>query len=99
MSDVNEAALQKALAKVQELTNAPQGYVLTKVCDVGEESQVRDLIEFTDNAWGSGVDIAFFNAGIMHPDDDNALTTEEKVWDLTHKISKAIPRAGSRDRD
>jgi len=29
----------------------------------------------------------FNNAGIMHPDDDNALTTEEKIWDLTMNIN------------
>jgi len=23
------------------------------------------------------------NAGIMHPADDNALNTEERIWDLT----------------
>jgi hypothetical protein len=33
--------------------------------------------------------VAFFtaafsnNAGIMHPQDDNALNTEERIWDLT----------------
>ena len=26
-------------------------------------------------------------AGIMHPADDNALNTEEKIWDLTMQIS------------
>ncbi|KAI7863908.1 D123-domain-containing protein [Spinellus fusiger] len=29
----------------------------------------------------------FNNAGIMHPQDDNALTTEERVWDLTMDIN------------
>lgn len=97
MSDVNEAALKKALAIVKEKSQASEGAVLTKVCDVGSESQVKDLIDFADNAWGEGVDIAFFNAGIMHPADDNALTTEEKIWDLTHKISECnsiVKKAG-----
>lgn len=29
----------------------------------------------------------FNNAGIMHPADDNALNTEEKIWDLTMQIN------------
>ena len=29
----------------------------------------------------------FNNAGIMHPADDNALNTEEKIWDLTQAIN------------
>ncbi|RUS25959.1 hypothetical protein BC938DRAFT_471412 [Jimgerdemannia flammicorona] len=29
----------------------------------------------------------FNNAGIMHPDDDNAITTEERIWDLTMNIN------------
>ena len=29
----------------------------------------------------------FNNAGIMHPKDDNALNTEEKIWDLTMQIN------------
>ncbi|KAI9303859.1 D123-domain-containing protein [Cunninghamella echinulata] len=29
----------------------------------------------------------FNNAGIMHPKDDNALNTEEKIWDLTMDIN------------
>ncbi|TFY69486.1 hypothetical protein EVJ58_g400 [Rhodofomes roseus] len=29
----------------------------------------------------------FNNAGIMHPEDDNALNTEERIWDLTMNIN------------
>uniref|UniRef100_A0A8H7Y0L3 Short-chain dehydrogenase n=1 Tax=Psilocybe cubensis TaxID=181762 RepID=A0A8H7Y0L3_PSICU len=29
----------------------------------------------------------FNNAGIMHPEDDNALNTEERIWDLTMQIN------------
>ena len=31
--------------------------------------------------------LQFNNAGIMHPADDNALNTEEKIWDLTMQIN------------
>jgi len=29
-------------------------------------------------------------AGIMHPADDDAFSTEEKIWDLTHTIARLI---------
>lgn len=28
--------------------------------------------------------------GIMHPQDDNALNTEERIWDLTHTINVKV---------
>ena len=28
-----------------------------------------------------------YTIGIMHPEDDNALNTEEKIWDLTMTIN------------
>jgi NAD(P)-dependent dehydrogenase (short-subunit alcohol dehydrogenase family) len=33
------------------------------------------------------LDVLFNNAGIMHSSDDNAMTTEEDVWDLTMAIN------------
>ena len=32
-------------------------------------------------------DTQFNNAGIMHPADDNALNTEERIWDLTMNVN------------
>lgn len=88
MSDINATSLERALSRVEEISGAPKDSIVSKVCDVSNESQVKDLIDFADDTWKEGIDVAFFNAGIMHSDDDNALTTEEAVWDLTHKISK-----------
>ena len=33
------------------------------------------------------VDILFNNAGIAHPEDDDALSTEEDTWDLTMEVN------------
>jgi NAD(P)-dependent dehydrogenase (short-subunit alcohol dehydrogenase family) len=87
MSDINEMTLNKAVARVQELCPQASGHVVGKSCDVSKEAQVADLIQFADEKWTEGVDIVFNNAGIMHPQDDNAITTEEKIWDLTHNIN------------
>lgn len=58
-----------------------------KVCDVSSEAAVEELVAFADSTWPEGVDVMFNNAGIMHPADDNAITTEEKIWDLTMNIN------------
>jgi NAD(P)-dependent dehydrogenase (short-subunit alcohol dehydrogenase family) len=56
------------------------------LCDVSKEDSVRGLVSAAVDRFGK-LNIMFNNAGIMHPDDDNALTTPEKVWDLTMNIN------------
>ena len=46
----------------------------------------KDMIEFAETTYGK-LDILFNNAGIMHGEDDNAITTEEAIWDLTMNIN------------
>ena len=87
LSDINQAALTTAIDRVKELAPDAAANILGKVCDVSKESQVAELVEAADKQWPEGIDIIFNNAGIMHPADDDALTTDEKVWDLTHNIS------------
>jgi NAD(P)-dependent dehydrogenase (short-subunit alcohol dehydrogenase family) len=43
-------------------------------------------VAFTEEKFGK-LNILFNNAGIMHSDDDNAVTTEEAIWDLTMNIN------------
>lgn len=86
LSDINEEALKTALGHVKELSNASESAKIEYfVCDVSKEDQVKKLVEHVE-AWG-GVDVMFNNAGIMHPQDDGALNTEEKIWDLTQAIN------------
>jgi len=54
--------------------------------DVGVEKEIKDAIDLAVKEFGR-LDIMFNNAGIMHPADDNALNTEEKIWDLTMQIN------------
>lgn len=89
MLDISEQALEKALKKVKEI--CPEGFegdnqfVRTKKCDVSKESDVQAAIESLDDV--GGIDIIFNNAGIMHADDDDAISTSEKIWDLTQAIN------------
>jgi NAD(P)-dependent dehydrogenase (short-subunit alcohol dehydrogenase family) len=44
------------------------------------------MVKVAEQTFGK-LNVLFNNAGIMHGDDDNAMTTEEKVWDLTMNIN------------
>ncbi|KAJ3096937.1 hypothetical protein HDU97_005412 [Phlyctochytrium planicorne] len=59
--------------------------VFVKV-NVAVEDEVKHAVEVAEKTFGK-LNVIFNNAGIMHPDDDNAVTTEEKVWDLTMNIN------------
>lgn len=84
LSDISAPALEKALAKVNELVPDAQR-VETLVCDVSKESDVAAMVAHVDS-WG-GLDVIFNNAGIMHADDADAIDTPEKIWDLTQAIN------------
>lgn len=84
MADLNPEALAKAKAKVLDIVpNAKKLEVFQ--CDVSKEDQVQAMIESLDS-WG-GLDVIFNNAGIMHANDDDAVNTPEKIWDLTMNIN------------
>ena len=88
MLDISEPALEKALAKVYELCpdlKDSKQFVKTAKCDVSKESDIKTVVESLDSA--GGLDIMFNNAGIMHAEDDDAISTSEKIWDLTQAIN------------
>jgi len=54
--------------------------------DVSNEEEVKGLVDVALEKFGR-LDVMFNNAGIMHPADDTALNTEERIWDLTMNIN------------
>jgi len=78
MADVNPVALETALSRAKEF--APNGKLAAYVADVSKEIQVEAMVAEAEKVFGGGIDVMFNNAGIMHPDDDNALNTEERIW-------------------
>ncbi len=54
--------------------------------DVSKAADAENMVQVAEQTYGK-LNVLFNNAGIMHSDDDNAVTTEEAVWDLTMNIN------------
>lgn len=85
MTDISAPALEKAVARVKQIVPDLVGKLETRTCDVSSESSVQAAVEHVDS-WG-GLDVIFNNAGIMHAEDDDAVNTAERIWDLTFAIN------------
>lgn len=89
MADVNVEAGQKAFQNLMNLLEpslrGSNPAIFVKV-DVSVENDIKSAVELAESTFGK-LNVVFNNAGIMHPNDDNAVTTEEKVWDLTMNIN------------
>ncbi|BEJ16183.1 hypothetical protein CspHIS471_0507880 [Cutaneotrichosporon sp. HIS471] len=84
LSDVNEEAVLKAAELV--LKNFPTSEAFGVKVDVSKEADIARVVEAAVAKFGR-LDVMFNNAGIMHPADDDAVNTEEKIWDLTQAIN------------
>ncbi|KAI6047068.1 hypothetical protein EDC04DRAFT_2621572 [Pisolithus marmoratus] len=75
--DVNLAAAEKGAIKV-----------LAFRADVGQEADIKAAVDLAVAEFGRlDVMVRSIRCGIMHPNDDNALNTEERIWDLTMTIN------------
>ncbi|CAO3588807.1 unnamed protein product [Absidia cylindrospora] len=83
-ADLNDKGANDTVQKITSLFG-PDGAIAVKV-DVSKEDQVEAMVQQAVTTFGK-LDIMFNNAGIMHPADDNALNTEEKIWNLTMDIN------------
>ncbi|MFL6202168.1 MAG: glucose 1-dehydrogenase [Thermoanaerobaculia bacterium] len=82
VADVNDAGGQ---AVVEEL-RAGGGEAVYVHADVSKAAEAEGMIRTAEESFGR-LDVLFNNAGISHPKDDDAVTTEEEVWDLTMNIN------------
>jgi NAD(P)-dependent dehydrogenase (short-subunit alcohol dehydrogenase family) len=81
-ADVNDAAGTAVVAEIE----AAGGAAVYVHADVSKAADAEGMVRAAQESYGN-LDVLFNNAGIMHSDDDNAITTEESVWDLTMNIN------------
>jgi NAD(P)-dependent dehydrogenase (short-subunit alcohol dehydrogenase family) len=83
LGDVNDA--QATIEQIKEATKGTVQTLFVKT-DLQKPDDIKNLMESAYKKFGK-LNILVNNAGVMHGDDDNAMTTEEKVWDLTMNIN------------
>ena len=82
VADVDDAGGVAVVAEIE----AAGGAAVYVHADVSKAADAEGMVRAAEESFGK-LDVLFNNAGIMHSDDDNAITTEEKVWDLTMNIN------------
>jgi NAD(P)-dependent dehydrogenase (short-subunit alcohol dehydrogenase family) len=80
--DVNDSGGQA----VAEEARGSGGEAVYVHADVSKAEEAELMIRAAEASFGR-LDVLFNNAGISHPNDDDAVTTEEEVWDLTMNIN------------
>lgn len=80
--DVVDAAGNETVSMIQKNS----GEACYVHADVSKAADCENMVKVAEQSFGK-LNVLFNNAGIMHGDDDNAMTTEEKVWDLTMNVN------------
>ena len=80
--DLNEDAGAAVVSSIK----ASGGEAVFQKADVSKTDDARDMVQAAEDTFGA-LHVIFNNAGISHARDDDAVTTEEEVWDLTFAIN------------
>jgi NAD(P)-dependent dehydrogenase (short-subunit alcohol dehydrogenase family) len=81
-ADVDLAAAEDTVSAIKEAG----GRGVAVRADVSKSGDCADMVAAAERAFG-GLHILFNNAGIMHPDDDDAVKTDEAVWNVTMDVN------------
>ncbi|MBW1642376.1 MAG: SDR family NAD(P)-dependent oxidoreductase, partial [Deltaproteobacteria bacterium] len=80
--DVNEEGVNETTTLITD-KGGKADYILA---DVSKASDCEKMVQTAEEKFEK-LHILFNNAGIMHGSDDDAINTEEDVWDLTMAIN------------
>jgi len=80
--DVNDKAGEAVAEEIREAG----GQAVYAHADISKSAEAEGMIRAAETSFGR-LDVLFNNAGISHPKDDDAIATEEDVWDLTMNIN------------
>lgn len=82
VADVSEDAGREVAAEIGKT----KGHGCFVKADVSKAADCEQMINMAETAFGQ-LDILFNNAGIMDGGDEDAVTTEEAIWDRTMAIN------------
>lgn len=82
VADVDDTRGEQTAQDVQ----AAGGKAVYVHVDVSKAADCENMVSVAEKTYGK-LNILFNNAGIMHGSDDNAVNTEESIWDLTMAIN------------
>jgi len=80
--DINDRSGQEAV----EMIKGEGGQGAYIHADVAKASDCEQMVAFAEKGFGK-LNVLFNNAGIMHSQDDDAISTDEAVWDLTMNVN------------
>jgi NAD(P)-dependent dehydrogenase (short-subunit alcohol dehydrogenase family) len=75
-----------AAVEVANEVNRNGGRATAVAADVSKAADCESMVAAAESEFGR-LDVLFNNAGIMHSGDDDAVSTDEQVWDLTMSIN------------
>tara|TARA_Y100000385_G_C13083072_1_gene634934 strand:+ start:839 stop:1612 length:774 start_codon:yes stop_codon:yes gene_type:complete len=82
VTDVNEIEGKHVVNQIKD----NGGRAVFCKADVSSEVDCKNMVDCAEREFGE-LHIMFNNAGIMHSDDGDSQSTDEKVWDLTMNIN------------
>ncbi|HEX9439161.1 MAG TPA: SDR family NAD(P)-dependent oxidoreductase, partial [Roseiflexaceae bacterium] len=82
VADVNDEAGTAVVAELE----AAGGRAVFVHADVSKAIDAEGMVRAAEESFGK-LNVLFNNAGISHIDDDDAINTDEAVWDLTMNIN------------
>jgi NAD(P)-dependent dehydrogenase (short-subunit alcohol dehydrogenase family) len=80
--DINDASGRETV----EMITSAGGQAVYHKADISRAADCAAMVAQAEKHFGA-LHILFNNAGIMHSADDNALNTEEDIWDLTMAVN------------
>ncbi len=81
-ADINLDAAKRTADEI----NSNGGQAIALGTDVSKEHDCKQMIDAAETEFGQ-LTVLFNNAGIMHQDDGDAVSAEERIWDLTMNIN------------
>jgi NAD(P)-dependent dehydrogenase (short-subunit alcohol dehydrogenase family) len=80
--DINDAGGEETVNMIKQ-AGCEAVYVHA---DVSKAADAENMVRVAEQTYGQ-LNVLFNNAGIMHSADDNAITTDEAIWDLTMNVN------------